>query len=210
MVGATVVAMAVALAAAGARPASSGDHAASAPSEDAGGDAEPKREPDGEPPFRRAVLGGFVLEAGLLEEGPVMVGPELEYGQVVAPLTASLQLVVGGRARLLFSDQRGPSSRVETQALALGPWLELRWLLGARVALLAEVEASLAVIRSLSSSTDGGLVGFGFGFLPTVRAGVAFAPVAPVVLSLAGFGGAALGPGARPVGGLAVSAGVGF
>jgi hypothetical protein len=165
-----------------------------------------------EPPWEQAFLAGLVLETGLLEEGGALLGPELEYGHALAQLTPSVALALGGRCALLINDHRSAGTRVETYLVELGPWLELRWLLGARVLLAGGVGASLGAGVATTSSSEEGLVGFGVGFVPTARARVAFAPFSRVVLSLAGYVGGALytGSGMRGVGGFAVSAGVGF
>jgi len=164
------------------------------------------------PPWEQAFLAGLVLETGLLEGGRASLGPELEYGHALAQLTPSLALALGGRGALLINDHRSAGTRVETYLVELGPWLELRWLLGARVLLAGGVGASLGAGVATTSSSEEGLVGFGVGFVPTARARVAFAPFSRVVLSLAGYVGGALytGSGMRGVGGFAVSAGVGF
>ncbi len=164
------------------------------------------------PPWEQAFLAGLVLETGLLEGGRALLGPELEYGHALAQLTPSVALALGGRGALLINDHRSAGTRVETYLVELGPWLELRWLLGARVLLAGGVGASLGAGVATTSSSEEGLVGFGVGFVPTARARVAFAPFSRVVLSLAGYVGGALytGSGMRGVGGFAVSAGVGF
>lgn len=165
------------------------------------------------PPWEQAFLAGLVLEAGLLEGGRALLGPELEYGHALAQLTPSLALALGGRGALLINDHHGSAgTRVETYLVELGPWLELRWLLGARVLLSGGVAASLGAGVATTSSSEDALVGFGIGFVPTARARVAFAPFSRVVLSLAGYVGGALyaGNAVSGVGGFAVSAGVGF
>lgn len=164
------------------------------------------------PPWEQAFLAGLVLETGLLEGGRALLGPELEYGHALAQLTPSLALALGGRGALLINDHGSAGTRVETYLVELGPWLELRWLLGARVLVSGGVAASLGAGVATTSSSEDALVGFGVGFVPTARARVVFAPFSRVVLSLAGYVGGALyaGNAASGVGGFAVSAGVGF
>lgn len=179
------------------------------PPRDAAGPASASSE---DAPFERAVFAGFVLEAGLLGEGRVMLGPELEYGQVLTSLTDTLRLVVGGRAGLRMNEDRSATTRVQITVVELAPWIELRWLLSTRVMLSGGAGAGVAGGRSVSSSAEGGLVGFEVGFVPTARARVVFAPSRRVLLSAAACAGGAYfgGLGLRPIGALVVGVGLGF